>query len=815
MESQACISSPVQKHIEFKTSSISKLISKSLPNETKPAKSSSKKNHKIEPFPALIREERELIQNLLQQESKRLRRKLQKSERDVSHLHDAHKLDSNSPDKYNSDGFLSTRNTSNLPKDIDQIINTAYSAHFLPQIKSPSNRFRILENSLSKESLNQASSKLIGELDDIDPKQHALGLSLAKSLENYDGAAIIGTTGRQDVVNLASWYEFMKNKYLDKLRQNLKIRIDEKDEKIKECKAILIVGMKEMIRQVGVQCTERGELLKNMMASYAEIWDCTIERYKAELREQQEDFLNEINALKFEAEKNVSQIQMKYDIVLAEKKVLERNEEKYLKKIQDLQRILETRGLEANFIPQISVTGSPNTDRNAPGRRIQSLVLQSRGSPVGSRESSAGCSDKSNKGITRLEAPINPFALETSYDSNTSRKTPVSQRKRSVTSFGDEDQITFSESPREDSMPYKVFYKKLKRKPKRLLLKLAKLTKDHILKSLNVIYYRANDEIQNSDLPTEFNYLLYNQFSKGEDVATFEEKLSIFLATCVRHNECHRITTFLRLVGMGEFIEKKNYSSHSFKVFLKAFDFMKKSDIGKMPQNQEASVTQLYPTARCIGCIVAIMSEFVQQEKLAEIEKVLKQSSIQDPKHINPEGLVDVEIMYSYILDEFEAIRWNIFNMVNFLHQTITVKDDRFFLTKEEVKILVSSVNPNKFQLIHNEGEDTQILKHLIVKLPREEEVIPLDKFIDLAIECLMLTESSIDEFLGDTKDFEDENVEDYIFSDYATISETVQNDDSIWADRIVRHVENHKGLNNKASLTWWKIIKKEFLQYL
>mmetsp|Transcript_19807 Transcript_19807/g.19811 ORF Transcript_19807/g.19811 Transcript_19807/m.19811 type:complete len:659 (+) Transcript_19807:36-2012(+) len=658
MESQTCISSPIQKHIEFKTSSISKLKSKNLPDEIKPGKPNSKKSHKIEPFPALIREERELIQNLLQQESKRLRRKLQKSERDVSHLHDVHKFDSSSPDKMNSDGFLSTRNTSNLPKDIDQVINTAYSAHFLPHIKSPSNRFRIVENSLSKESLHQASSsKLIGELDEIDQKQYTLGRSLAKSLESYDGATIIGTTGRQDVTNLASWHEYMKNKYLDKLRQNLKIRIDEKDEKIKECKAILIVGMKEMIRQVGVQCIERGELLKTMMASYAEIWDCTIERYKAELREQQEDFINEINALKFEAEKNVSQIQMKYDIALAEKKVLERNEEKYLKKIQDLQRILEARGLEANFIPQISVTGSPNTDRNAPGRRMQSLVLQSRGSPAGSRESSAGCSENSNKGIKRLEAPINPFALENSYDSNANRKTPLSQRKRSVTSFGDEDQITFSESPREDSMPYKVFYKKLKRKPKKLLLKLAKLTKDHILKSLNVIYYRANDEIQNSDLPAEFNYLLYNQFSKGEDVATFEEKLTIFLATCVRHNECHRITTFLRLVGMGEFIEKKNYSSHSFKVFLKAFDFMKKSDIGKMPQNQEASVTQLYPTARCIGCIVAIMNEFIPQEKLTEIEKVIKQSSIQDPKHINPEGLVDVEIMYSYILDEFEAIR--------------------------------------------------------------------------------------------------------------------------------------------------------------
>lgn len=343
-------------------------------------------------------------------------------------------------------------------------------------------------------------------------------------------------------------------------------------------------------------------------------------------------------------------------------------------------------------------------------------------------------------------------------------------------------------------------------------MKHAKLAKDHILKSLNIIYQRAMTELQNYDFPVEFDHLLYNQFYKSEEIA--EEKLTIFLATCIRHSENRRVSLFLRLANLGECINKKSYSRHAFNIYLTSLDYIKQSDIGKIPPNPESSQMVLYPTLRCISCLRSLIAEFSNEENIQKIEILIKQSSIPDPKSINLEGLVDLEFVLNLIIDEYESISWEIFNIVNFLHQTITIKDDRFYLTKEEVKALIMHINPDKFQLISDESEDTQILKNLVTRYMKDE-VISLDKFIDMCIECLMLTEDSINKYIEEFGTVEDEKVEKYILNDYSSISQTVQEDNSIWADMILKHIENYRGFNPKASLVWWKIIKSEYLKYL
>lgn len=156
----------------------------------------------------------------------------------------------------------------------------------------------------------------------------------------------------------------MQQNHISKLKDQIKFKSFDKDQKIKACKAILLLGMKEMIRQVGIQCSERGELLQSMISSFSEVCDCSLEKLKTEFKEQLELCQREINLLKFENAKIIDSFQNKLDFVTLEKKALEKNEAKYLKKIQDLQKILETTNFETGKLhPSISITSSPIIER--------------------------------------------------------------------------------------------------------------------------------------------------------------------------------------------------------------------------------------------------------------------------------------------------------------------------------------------------------------------------------------------------------------------------------------------------------------------
>lgn len=205
MESQGSVSSfPLSvspKRYDYKTSSISKLINKGANyQDYKSYKHNSAKSSQVgDPFPALLKEERETIKNLLDQEKKRLKRKLSNSKRDVSHLHDKLRLDALISERIHTDSYISHRDPTKLPMNIEKVISSVSESIFLPQIKSPKTRSK-LEKSFSspKYALSPKSTF------EFEVKNSRTSIISPLSTEYSENINKIGTTGRQDVINLAS-----------------------------------------------------------------------------------------------------------------------------------------------------------------------------------------------------------------------------------------------------------------------------------------------------------------------------------------------------------------------------------------------------------------------------------------------------------------------------------------------------------------------------------------------------------------------------------------------------------------------------------
>lgn len=95
-------------------------------------------------------------------------------------------------------------------------------------------------------------------------------------------------TGRQEVDNLKQWYELMKVKHLEKSVEELRnLQGSENlDSKMELCNIIFQAGLRDLVRQVSVHCIDRGELLREMLNRYYELWSIFSIKCREELESE-------------------------------------------------------------------------------------------------------------------------------------------------------------------------------------------------------------------------------------------------------------------------------------------------------------------------------------------------------------------------------------------------------------------------------------------------------------------------------------------------------------------------------------------------
>lgn len=139
--------------------------------------------------------------------------------------------------------------------------------------------------------------------DFLDRSSDQIDFKLSKSPEDSLRPALLGsTTGKQDVYNLKEWFNQMKEKYLKSISKQLEISEDRK-KKLENFEVIIKTGMKEIIRQISIHSTERGEVLSELVDYSNKYFKLKNSQIVAELRAKVTDLENKNKEISAEKEK--------------------------------------------------------------------------------------------------------------------------------------------------------------------------------------------------------------------------------------------------------------------------------------------------------------------------------------------------------------------------------------------------------------------------------------------------------------------------------------------------------------------------------
>lgn len=110
-------------------------------------------------------------------------------------------------------------------------------------------------------------------------------------------------TGRREVELLNQWLDQMLNRYVF-AKDNIRSDPDKRKEALYHAKLILSICLRDLIRQVSVQCIERGVLIEKVLNNYINIFETETRGNMYDLDQLQAKHLQDILKIKAEAVKN-------------------------------------------------------------------------------------------------------------------------------------------------------------------------------------------------------------------------------------------------------------------------------------------------------------------------------------------------------------------------------------------------------------------------------------------------------------------------------------------------------------------------------
>ena len=600
-------------------------------------------------LPALNKPQRDQIDALILSDREKTRLKLKEYhyKNDISHLRDK-----------KADQIPQPPVQEPLPMNLNNIYKSVYP-------DSDLNLSPIIIKYLSKKTLSSATKTSNPDIFNI---------------EKSPIPSTNAPTGRQEALNLKSWLELMEDRYLSRFTDLIKSKEGlDKEELLKVWKSIYMVGFREIERQVSVQCLERGQILEKITDGYVEIFDLfkanfdsekerIIEGYEERIRDMARIYAEEISLMqgKIDSLEKAKETwrHSKGEIVVKVKELIN-----YLEKLRKYEdKVKNSRGRVTYFTTYETFFNQiASNDENIPiGTNVSEKLRDDISSQL---QVLAGVHSEFNirkKKLKEIEIEINDAecVLSTLKFEHEIKEGVIKSKRRIETKSHTSVQSPVMRKPLtpsiraipEDEILYcEKFFRVLIDKSKDRLTHKAKISQDHIFKSITVILNRAvvlinavtGHEYRN------FRYLLYRQFVKSENRKKGEKILKNFLGGCLKFIEYKRVSVFLRLLGLGEWVSSSSFSIKSFLLYLSIFLFMQNSTVGLLLFKDSSSPIQYYPLSRSLSCLQDISPLFPKSSNL-KLEVYSKNRAIPDPKQVNPLGIIELELLFEYILEEHE-----------------------------------------------------------------------------------------------------------------------------------------------------------------
>jgi hypothetical protein len=693
-------------------------------------------------LPSLNRPQRDQVEALIQNDKEKTKQKLKENyfKNDISYL----------KDKISDQSILPSMKE-NLPLNMNEILNSAYN---------------IIDTSIDQTITSYLSST---------PKA-TLPIKLNSPARPYVDSAFVSVsapTGRQEALQLKSWLELMESKYITVFADliNGKDFID-KSLIIKAWKSIYIVAMKEMHRQVTVQCLERGNLLQRIINGYENIYEINNTKSDQDtqtLKNYYEDKINHINDLYTDQivilQQKVSKLEQekeqwrhfKAEIIIKTKELIRYLEKlrKYEDKIKNFKGKSSYFDEYAKFIDKIAAEEDKDPGPNISDKLKDDIkkkieIINSMDSDINKNKQRL---KDLNLEINDKECVLSTLELQIETKKTTKNKKKIMSKPHPATET--EEQKISVVPPKfnfeSERIHHEKFFSVLMTKSKDRLIKKAKVTQEHIFKSLIVIYNRSIIQIDSESQiqKSSFSYLVYKQFMKSETRKKSEKNLKIFLAGCLKFSNFKRVSIFLRLMGLGEWVDKFSFSTRSFLIYLSIYLYMQNSPIGLLIFKDSASPMQYYPVSRALGCIKDI-SKIFPSPIIKKLEDMVNSNSIPDPKNVNPLGMIELELFFESVVEEHENLQNDIINNCNKLYQACCADK----IPKQSFMMLITSVSHGNSKTFDSDKAKSVLEKVFDVSL---------EEAIEVCCKLCLLTTYDVLSYVGDIAEMHPEEARNQI----------------------------------------------------
>lgn len=133
-----------------------------------------------------------------------------------------------------------------------------------------------------------------------------------------------------------------------------------------------------------------------------------------------------------------------------------------------------------------------------------------------------------------------------------------------------------------------------------------------------------------------------------------EKKFLEFVASLIKNADFKRSVIYLRLLGLGTYIDTHDYAKPAFVFYTKIFHFMLHSKIGIVVGYDDSADKQMFPTARAHECIKESLEGMIQKSEISNLLAEIDNISTPDPKRINSNGLVELEHLFEIMVEAYE-----------------------------------------------------------------------------------------------------------------------------------------------------------------
>lgn len=292
----------------------------------------------------------------------------------------------------------------------------------------------------------------------------------------------------------------------------------------------------------------------------------------------------------------------------------------------------------------------------------------------------------------------------------------------------------------------------------------AKMSKKMLVKAMNSIVSGLLQKYKQEDFSDDVLELMYIDLeSKYSSKKVLYKKILDLICNLISYSDMIKAQTILRFIELSEKINipPLAYKKDSLMIYLSGFDTITKSKTGIMPGVDDMSENYLVPLVRCTDFFRERFTDLFPPSRLSRGLEFLERNSVYDPKRIHKSGIIDLEIVLHYAIDQYEDHCAQVYKTGLYLIKAINCQNAPELIKKSDLVHLANTLKTNRHL------KDNEILNH---------ELIDIDKI-----------------FAGPTREiFPEEFADTNDLTDFENLLELIRSSNLPWNNKYLDLFENY-----------------------